>query len=289
MIKWQQKDYLSLGRAVANFNKKINELNQEEKKLYLPELKNYKDIKGKIFTRQELNRVINSLRRFTNEGAEDPVYIKGNQIISKWEQQELGKQVKIAKRTLNKTISELEKPISFGYSRAQMGSEEYQETKAYLKSLEKAEKKLEKDAEKTHRLTDYTRGKGKAKYYENILENMRHLKNLELRQSGDFVRLKERIEKFGTLDYTYMKATIFRQNFEKALEESGAKNFANYEILKKKLNKITNPKNFFKFISQSNVLMDIFTYYKEGEGLVYGSFTSDEERFNYALEELELL
>lgn len=63
-IKWKQKDYLSLGRAVANFNKKINELNKEEKKLYLPELKNYKEIKSKILTRNELNRVIRQFKTF---------------------------------------------------------------------------------------------------------------------------------------------------------------------------------------------------------------------------------
>lgn len=90
-IKWQQKDYLSLGRAVSNFNKKINELNKEEKKLYLPELKNYKDIKENIQTRQELNRVINSLKRFSKEGAEELYTTKAGEQITKWERQELRK------------------------------------------------------------------------------------------------------------------------------------------------------------------------------------------------------
>ena len=90
-IRWQQKDYLSLGRAVANFNKKINELQKQEKKLYLPELKNYKDIKENIQTRQELNRVINSLKRFTKEGAEDLYVTKAGEQITKWERQELRK------------------------------------------------------------------------------------------------------------------------------------------------------------------------------------------------------
>ena len=90
-IKWQQKDYLSLGRAVANFNKKINELQSEEKKLYLPELKNYKDIKENIQTRSELNRVINSLKRFSKEGAEDLYTTKAGEQITKWERQELRK------------------------------------------------------------------------------------------------------------------------------------------------------------------------------------------------------
>lgn len=88
-IKWQQKDYLSLGKAVSNFNKKINKLQTEEKKLYLPELKNYKDIKQNIQTRQELNRVIKSLKRFSKEGAEDLYVTKAGQELTKWERREL--------------------------------------------------------------------------------------------------------------------------------------------------------------------------------------------------------
>ena len=90
-IRWQQKDYLSLGKAVANFNKKINKLQSEEKKLYLPELKNYKDIKENIYTRSELNRVINSLKRFSKEGAEDLYVTKAGEHLTKWERQELRK------------------------------------------------------------------------------------------------------------------------------------------------------------------------------------------------------
>ena len=90
-IKWQQKDYLSLGRAVANFNKKINKLQSEEKKLYLPELKNYKEIKQNIQTRSELNRIINSLKRFSKEGAEDLYVTKAGEQITKWERKELRK------------------------------------------------------------------------------------------------------------------------------------------------------------------------------------------------------
>ena len=101
--------------------------------------------------------------------------------------------------------------------------------------------------------------------------------------------MKERIEYFGTLDYPTLKATIFRENFEKALEESGAKNFENYSLLEKKLNRIKNPENFYKLISQSNVMMDIFEYYKEGDGIIYGGFLTEEERFDYALSELGLL
>lgn len=98
MIKWRKQDYLSLGKAVSNFNKKINELNKEEKKLYLPETVSYKDIKSKIYTRNELNRIINSLKRFNKEGAENPVLTRDYNVITKWEQQELRKTNKYCKK-----------------------------------------------------------------------------------------------------------------------------------------------------------------------------------------------
>lgn len=96
-IKWQQKDYITLGKAVSNFNKKINELNKEEKKLYLPEKLDYKEVKGNIVTRNELKRVINSLRRFSKEGSEDLYITKSGERITKWERQEMRYSIKNCK------------------------------------------------------------------------------------------------------------------------------------------------------------------------------------------------
>lgn len=70
-------DYITLGKAVSNFNKKIREIRNEENKLYLPEEQNYKDIRNEIVTRSQLNSVINSLRRFSKEGAEELYTTKG--------------------------------------------------------------------------------------------------------------------------------------------------------------------------------------------------------------------
>ena len=71
----------------------------------------------------------------------------------------------------------------------------------------------------------------------------------------------------------------------KALES--VSNFENYELLKNRLDKIKNPSKFYDFISQSNVLMDLFIYYDDNSGtLVYGGFSSNEEAFNNGLVEL---
>lgn len=246
-IRWKNTDYLTLGRAVANFNKKINRLNAEEKKLYLPDNINYKDVKGRIQTRKELNRILNSLRSFSKEGAEDLYITKSGELMTKWERQELGKQTRIAENSLRKELKELEKPYSSGYSKAQMGS-----------------------------IT-----------YKNILTQIRNLRKLEQKKGYEFTKLKDRIKNIGNFDYNMVKATIYRENFMYAI--SFSEGMEGYDLLLKRLNRIKNPVNFYDFVKKSNVFSDIFLYYKPGEGLVYGGFNSNQERFNYGLEELGIV
>ena len=47
-IKWKKGDYISLGKAVAEFNKKINKLQKEEDLAYLPAKIDYKEARENI-------------------------------------------------------------------------------------------------------------------------------------------------------------------------------------------------------------------------------------------------
>ena len=100
LIRWSRSDTAKLSRAVRDFNKKINELKNEENKLYLPEEIEYKETKKEITTRRELNRVINSLKRFKKEGAEELYTTKAGEKMTRWERRELGIQSGIAVRRL---------------------------------------------------------------------------------------------------------------------------------------------------------------------------------------------
>lgn len=172
-INWKRKDYITLGKAVANFNKKINELNAEERKLYLPDKIKYTDVKQNITTRNELNRVLNSLRRFSKEGAEDLYTTKAGEQMTKWERKELGIQAGIAKRRLGQELKELGKVNEQGYSRIQMGSMRAREIQAQI----------------------------------------RNLSSLENRVGYEFKRLRQRIQNIGTSDYIMKKAIIYRENY----------------------------------------------------------------------------
>lgn len=178
-IKWKQGDYIKLGKAVSDFNKKINELQAEENKLYLPDTINYTEAKENITTRSELNRLINSLRRFKREGAEDLYTTEAGEQITKWERRELGIQSRIAQTRLRAELKELNKPLESGFSRVQMGSQRAREIEAQI----------------------------------------RNLKQIENKKGYEFKRLKERIQNLGTSDYIMRKAIIYRENYLKEMEK----------------------------------------------------------------------
>ena len=99
LIRWKRGDYIKLGQAVSRFNKIINELDTDERN-FLPELKNYQEIKEHITSRKELNRIIKSLRRVDTENLLNTKILESGEEISKWEYQELNKARRRAFRNL---------------------------------------------------------------------------------------------------------------------------------------------------------------------------------------------
>ena len=94
-----------------------------------------------------------------------------------------------------------------------------------------------------------------------------------------FKKSRRRLKTLGRTDFEIARNKQFMENFYTALE--GAKNFEHYGDLVKKLKSIRNPNKFYDYVKNSNILMDIFMWYK-GD-LVYGNFETNEDAFNNAL------
>ena len=99
LIRWRRGDYIKLGQAVSRFNKIINELDTDERE-FLPDLKEYSEIKEHITSRKEFNPVIKALRRVNTENLLNTKILESGEEISKWEYQELTKARKRAFRYL---------------------------------------------------------------------------------------------------------------------------------------------------------------------------------------------
>ena len=88
-IRWTKSDYLTLGKAVSNFNKKIRKLQTEENKLYLPEPVEYGQLKKEILTRGKLNDVLRSLRSFNEVSAQPILNRQTQKLMTTWEMQQV--------------------------------------------------------------------------------------------------------------------------------------------------------------------------------------------------------
>lgn len=172
-MRWKRKDYLTVEKAIQDFNTKIKKLQKEEAKPYLPEELKLSDVRETIVSRNELKRFLASLRDFKVKGAEKKVVLEGGEEITDWEQKQLQKQRKIMQARLEQEMAELNVPLESGFSRAQMGSFKFAELQAKMNQVLGLEKK-----------------KGQA-----------------------FERAKKAIIGQGRLDYNLRKAKIFKQNY----------------------------------------------------------------------------
>ena len=140
LIRWKKGDYIKLGQAVSRFNKIINELDTDERE-FLPELKNYQEIKEHISSRKELNRVIKSLRRVNTENLLNTKILESGEEISKWEYQELNK----ARNRAFKNLELERETILKGRESIGMGDERLSEIHAIEQSFIDLENRTGKD------------------------------------------------------------------------------------------------------------------------------------------------
>ena len=134
LIRWRRSDYQKLSWAVRKFNEKIKEF--EVLGDVLPELQDYKELKENIYSRSELNRVINSLKRIENKNAFDIVKLESEQRLIKWEAKEIKKAKARAIASINKEIFSIKEKDKVG-----MGNERLRELEGTKRSLENIETK----------------------------------------------------------------------------------------------------------------------------------------------------
>lgn len=242
LIKWTRSDYAKLSSAVRQFNKEKSKLEKIEKDAsYLPDTKLYQDLKERIVSRRELNRVIKSLKRFSQERNQEMITTPAGEEITRWE----FKEINLAKRRAIRNLTIEKIKLEMSRESIGMGDKRIREIDSTIESFGK----------------------------------------LETKKGSDFERLKNRILTEGTSDRELYKAKIFQENFYQALES--LKNMDNYDVLKKELDKYKNPISFYNKIKDSDILSDIFKWYRgeDGDILIYGGFETAQEAFNTAIEE----
>lgn len=111
-IRWKPDDDKQLRKAVKNFNAKISRLEKKDpsNKNALPSRVTVKQMKELISTRQDLNREINSLKRFSRRGSEELITAPGNKYnlkITKWQKEEMVRRAATINRKRKRKLREV--------------------------------------------------------------------------------------------------------------------------------------------------------------------------------------
>lgn len=131
-IRWKPDDNQELRRAVKNFNAKVDRLAKKnpQNKNALPQKITVKQIKELVITRQDLNRELNALRRFSKKGMEELITVPNsdyNLKITKWQKEEMTRRTGIINRKRNKRLKELlgtelqSRGEKLGYKQGELG------------------------------------------------------------------------------------------------------------------------------------------------------------------------
>lgn len=244
MIKWNRNDYLQLQKAVRQFNKRINVLQKYD-------LVDY-DLPDEVVYK-DLKKDILTRKQLNQTLSSLSSFQRGSAI----DEVKLQSGDIISKWQMGEIIKR--KPIAIETIKNQLAQEvANEEERTSFKGL--VNERIDRLQQTLNTLENYDKKTGQALKYAI-----------------------DRIMKVGSVDYELKKAQTFRDNFMYALKE-GASTFENYKLLKQKLDSIKDPKEFYDYLKNSDTFMDLFIWYKEGEGLTYGGFNSNEEAFNSALE-----
>lgn len=118
--------------------------------------------------------------------------------------------------------------------------------------------------------------------FKSLTRTKESIEDLFNRTGYDFSLTKQRTLSWGKNDYDLWRADIFRNNFMNALEEMST--YKNYNLLVDKLKSIKNPIQFYNYVRQSNILSDLFLFYKDkATSQTYGGFVDNQEAFNTAI------
>lgn len=119
-IRWRKQDIATLKKVVKNFNAKIARILKKNPDAadYLPDKVSYANLKKDIETRKDYNSIVNSLKRFSKKGAEEPIINPQGVKTTRWEKREVGIKVGV----INRKRAAKRKTLPISHERGTMGT-----------------------------------------------------------------------------------------------------------------------------------------------------------------------
>lgn len=214
LIRWNRSDYARLRSAVSSFNKQVNKLEKlEDKTEYLPDIKDYQTLKRKISSRTELNRVIKSLKKFSEPREQQIVEFGSGNLMTKWESKELKLSERRATKSLILEKFKLETRPGIMYGMGEERVKEIEDTLESFKNLATSTgTAFERVKERVFNIGISDRELYKAKIfrenYFEALDNLKHLDNYDLLKA-ELEKIKNPINFYDAIKDNDMLMDIF--------------------------------------------------------------------------------
>lgn len=243
-IRWSKQDNYELTKAVRNFNAKVTRLSKKSPEIanILPEKVSVKDVKALIDTRQDLNREINMLKRFSRRGAEAIVPIDStehNLKITRWMKTEMNRRIGLINRRRKKRLMEIEATEmtsggkKLGYTRGQLGmgsalKVELEPMKAFYYTMENYDVKkrwlsiLKQSKDDYFNERDFLMRKNFAQSirdhfkYEDVSDIADYIENMDIKEFFKVFQAEG-----GTFEWTYPDAEKEKQYAEHLRSQYG--------------------------------------------------------------------
>lgn len=229
-IRWRESDTKELARVVKNYNAKIRRLKNKDPLKYKNTLPQFYDsktdsyteklsvgqLKEIINTRQDLNREINALKRFSKRGSEELVTVPDtdyNLQLTKWQKTEMTRRVAVINRRRKKRLEEIQETEmtsrgeDLGYTRGQFGMGKQQEVElspmnAFTRRMEQYDVKWKWKAIMNESQSDYF-DKRDFEVRDNYLKG--------IKENYDYNAVKDVIEKIENIDIREFFAVFNRE------------------------------------------------------------------------------
>lgn len=229
-IRYDKKLNQEINRVIRNYNSKIRRIEKyvDSYNYQIPEKMTKQILKQNAYTRTELRRKLNELKRYSERGIERSMQLSGGYVLSRYEFENLKREKARVQRNISRELTRLEteKARVYGkpqvYTFAQMGDSRYLNFLARKENIKKEFEKLSKEEFERYRQFVYSTGR-----------------NIEYENS------------------------LFRENYEKMLFDLAY--YTKYpdekiQELKKKLDKLPNKKFYKLFHTEQGIKEVIYQY-----------------------------
>lgn len=194
-IRYNKELNTSINAIVRNYNAKITRLEKVAEELYLPEKTSVRELKESAKNRQELNRMLKDLQRYSERGMEKTVRFSSGVEMSRYQSETLKRNLRIAKAKATRQLNNFTSTPIKVFGIPQNTPHEYDE--AYI-NLKAQREKLDKDISKLN--------KRELERLESNINDLLESYEMEEMYKNNWLDMIDKLGYYGEIDSSKIEA-----------------------------------------------------------------------------------